>query len=94
MKLILPCVLQYVLLYVPNLEGSNINKIKSLLSANHLDTLAKSYPLDILCFSPDNTPGVSIIFRPKKSDLSVKCNMSVKSHRSGYECKVRYGREV
>ena len=52
--------------FLPSLEGSNMSKIKSLLSANHLETFAKSYPLDILCFSPDSTPGVSIMFNPEK----------------------------
>ena len=41
-----------------------MSRMRSLLSANQRDTLAKSYPLDILCFSPDRTPGVSMMLRP------------------------------
>lgn len=36
-------------------------------SANHLDTFAKSYPREVRCFSPDSTPGVSMMLTCRSS---------------------------
>ena len=53
-----------------SLCGSNSSRMTSDLAANHSQTWTKEYPRSMRCFSPESTPGVSMIVTSSRSFAS------------------------